>query len=69
MLEEFARCYLAKTGQTFVIKCRQIRYVSVVDHAAVVLNLQTRLFTQVPRTHHQLGYSSSHLCAQQGKVL
>jgi hypothetical protein len=48
MLEEFARCYQAKTGDNFDVKCRQIRYVLVVEHVvATVLNLQTHPFIQV----------------------
>jgi hypothetical protein len=70
MLEEFARCYQAKTGDNFNVKCRQIRYVLVVEHVVTtVLNLQTHPFIQVSCTYHQSGYTSSHFNIQQGRLL
>jgi hypothetical protein len=41
MLEEFRRCYEAKTGDQFDTKRRQIRYGISLHHVVALLNLQT----------------------------
>lgn len=65
MLQEFAHCYLIKTGATFDVMRQHITYVPLLFHSYQPL---FDLFMQMPCTYNKLGHAGSDICTQQVEV-
>ena len=65
MLQEFAHCYLIKTGATFDVMRQHITYVPLLFHSYQPL---FDLFMQMPDTYNKLGHAGSDIRTQQVEV-